>query len=236
MARKLDQEGEAYRKVLGFTFRQWKHQPWTLGITFAAFMAATVLDVLTPLYAGRLVDAVAQGGDAALNAAIEAFAILIALGLGAVVMRQIGFMAIIQFTLKMMADTAQDRLLPRPALLVRLACQHLRGLDCAQGDARHVGHRSAQRRADHVPVPLAGHAGGHHDRARPHLADDGRHRRRRFGGLYRRHRMAVGQLRVASREPRQHVGHPHGWRTGRCDFVQCSGQRVRRRGRAKKNG
>ena len=68
MARKLDQEGEAYRKVLGFTFRQWKLQPWTLGTTFLAFMAATVLDVLTPLYAGRLVEAVAQGGEAALNA------------------------------------------------------------------------------------------------------------------------------------------------------------------------
>ena len=56
MARKLDQEGEAYRKVLGFTFRQWKHQPWTLAAMFAAFMLATVLDVLTPLYAGRLVE------------------------------------------------------------------------------------------------------------------------------------------------------------------------------------
>ena len=106
MARKLDQEGDAYRKVLGFTFRQWKDQPWTLTATFVGFMAATILDVLTPLYAGRLVEAVAQGGGSALNLAIEAFVILIALGLGAVVMRQFGFMAIIQFTPKMMADTA----------------------------------------------------------------------------------------------------------------------------------
>jgi ATP-binding cassette subfamily B protein len=108
MARKLDKEGDAYRKVLGFTFRQWHYQPWTLAAMFAAFMAATVLDVLTPLYAGRLVEAVATGGDAALGAAIQAFIILIALGLGAVIARQFGFMAIIAFTLKMMADTAQE--------------------------------------------------------------------------------------------------------------------------------
>ena len=105
---KLAKEGDAYRKVLGFTLRQWRHQPWTLGALFGAFMLATVLDVLTPLYAGRLVDAVAQGGAAALNAAIEAFVALIALGLGAVIVRQLGFMAIIQFTLRMMSDTAQN--------------------------------------------------------------------------------------------------------------------------------
>jgi len=105
---KLAKEGDAYRKVLGFTLRQWRHQPWTLGAMLGAFMLATVLDVLTPLYAGRLVDAVARGGAAALGAAIEAFAVLIALGLGAVIVRQIGFMTIIQFTLRMMADTAQN--------------------------------------------------------------------------------------------------------------------------------
>ena len=109
MARsKLAKEGDAYRKVLGFIFSQWRHQPWKLGTMFGAFMVATMLDVLTPLYAGRLVEAVAVGGDSAVNAAIEAFVILIALGLGAVVARQTGFMTIIQFSLKMMADTAQN--------------------------------------------------------------------------------------------------------------------------------
>ena len=109
MARfKLDLQGESYRKVLGFIFRHWAHQPWRVAIMFALFMAATVLDVLTPLYAGHLVDAVSRGGTNSLNSALVAFGVLIALGLGAVAIRQFGFMAIIDFTLRIMADVAQD--------------------------------------------------------------------------------------------------------------------------------
>ncbi|HWA18878.1 MAG TPA: ABC transporter ATP-binding protein [Devosia sp.] len=109
MARlKIDMRGESYRKVLGFIFRHWGHQPRRVVAMFALFMLATILDVLTPLYAGHLVDAVSKGGPDALNAALVAFGVLIALGLGAVIIRQFGFMAIIDFTLKMMADVAQD--------------------------------------------------------------------------------------------------------------------------------
>jgi ATP-binding cassette, subfamily B, bacterial len=109
MARfKLDLQGDAYRKVLGFIFRHWAHQPGRLVAMVAFFMGATVLDVLTPLYAGQLVEAVSRGGPDALNAALVAFGILIALGLGGVVIRQLGFMSLIKFSLKMMADVAQS--------------------------------------------------------------------------------------------------------------------------------
>src|SRR3569623_1049613 len=111
MARtKLDLRGDAYRKVLGFLMGHWKHQPGRVIAMFALFMLATVADVLTPLNAGNLVIAVTNGVDAegALNAALWAFALLIALGLGAVVIRQFAFMVLIQFTLKIMADIAQS--------------------------------------------------------------------------------------------------------------------------------
>ncbi len=109
MARsKLAKQGDAYRKVLGFIFRQWRHQPLKLGTMFGAIMLATILDVLTPLYAGRLVEAVSVGGEGALDAAIMAFVVLIGLGLGAVVARQVAFMTTIPFSLKIMADTAQN--------------------------------------------------------------------------------------------------------------------------------
>ncbi|RYE11042.1 MAG: ABC transporter ATP-binding protein [Hyphomicrobiales bacterium] len=109
MARfKIDADDNSYRKVLGFTFRRWKQQPGRVVAMFSLFMGATLLDVLTPLYAGRLVDAVSRGGPEALDAVLWAFGILIALGLGAVVIRQLGFMAIITFTLQMMSDVAQD--------------------------------------------------------------------------------------------------------------------------------
>ncbi len=108
MASTRPPKGDAYRKVLAFIFRHWAKQPVRLVAMFFFFMLATVLDVLTPLYAGRLVEAVSIGGDSALNAAIEMFVVLIALGLGAVIVRQLGFMSLIRFTLKMMGDTAQD--------------------------------------------------------------------------------------------------------------------------------
>ena len=111
MARsKLDLRGDAYRKVLGFLFRHWAHQPVRVVVMILLFMAATVADVLTPLYAGNLVTAVSSNTQApgALNAAITAFVLLIALGLGSVVLRQLGFMSIIQFTLNIMSDIAQS--------------------------------------------------------------------------------------------------------------------------------
>ncbi|MEO8758841.1 MAG: ABC transporter ATP-binding protein [Devosia sp.] len=111
MARlKLDLSGDAYRKVLSFLFGHWAHQPGRAILMFLLFMAATIADVFTPLYAGQLVNAVSNGAPtaAALNAALLAFAALIGLGLGAVVIRQFAFMVLIQFTLKIMADIAQS--------------------------------------------------------------------------------------------------------------------------------
>ncbi|MGE8672506.1 MAG: ABC transporter ATP-binding protein, partial [Achromobacter kerstersii] len=62
MARKkIDFRGQAFKDVLGFTFRHWGLQPWrTLVIVLLALLSA-VADILTPMYAGKLVDAVASG-------------------------------------------------------------------------------------------------------------------------------------------------------------------------------
>lgn len=106
MARKkIDFRGQAFKDVLGFTFKHWVLQPWrTLVIVLLALLSA-VADILTPMYAGRLVDAVASGssGDAlAWDAAITAFWLLVALGVGGTLLRQAVFQNIITFTLKMM--------------------------------------------------------------------------------------------------------------------------------------
>ena len=82
---RIDLRGGAFRSVLGFTFRHWQRQPVRLLLIMAAFLTATLADVLTPLYAGRLVDAVASGGasnPAAWNAAIAAFVALMGLATG----------------------------------------------------------------------------------------------------------------------------------------------------------
>jgi ATP-binding cassette subfamily B protein len=108
---RIDLRGGAFRSVLGFTWTHWQHQPVRFVLTMVAFLAATVADVLTPLYAGRLVDAVASGSasdTAAWNAAVAAFGALIGLAIGALLLRHIGFIAIIELTLKMMADIGSD--------------------------------------------------------------------------------------------------------------------------------
>ncbi|MDB5560949.1 MAG: multidrug transporter ATPase [Hyphomicrobiales bacterium] len=110
MARlKLDFRGDAFRSVLGFTASHWRRQPVRIALICCVVLLSTLADVLTPLYSGRLVDAVSNGAatdEIAWNAGITAFVMLIALGLGAVLLRQYAFMHIITMTLKMMSEIA----------------------------------------------------------------------------------------------------------------------------------
>ena len=107
--RKIDFRGQAFKDVLGFTFRHWGEQPWrVLGIVALVLLSAAA-DVLTPLFAGRLIDAVATGladGPAAWDAALGSFWALAALGLGSTVLLQLVYFNIIALTLKMMSAIA----------------------------------------------------------------------------------------------------------------------------------
>ncbi len=106
MARKkIDLRGQTFKDVLGFTFRHWRAQPWRTSAIIALALLSAVTDVLTPLYAGKLIDAVASGAsgeDIVWNAALTSFWLLIALGIGGTLLRQAVFQNIITFTLKMM--------------------------------------------------------------------------------------------------------------------------------------
>ena len=107
--KKLDFRGQAFKDVLGFTFRHWAKQPWRIFVTAASVLLSALADVLTPMFAGRLVDAIASGSasDAiAWHAAITAFCLLGALGLGATLLRQGVFFNLIRLTLKMMSEIA----------------------------------------------------------------------------------------------------------------------------------
>ncbi|SFI97968.1 ATP-binding cassette, subfamily B [Phyllobacterium sp. CL33Tsu] len=101
--------GGAFRAVLGFTLRHWQKQPVRVGIIAGAVMLSTLADVLTPLYSGRLVDAVVNGHareEIVWNAAMAAFGALLALSLGAIILRHVTFVAVTHLTLKMMTDIA----------------------------------------------------------------------------------------------------------------------------------
>lgn len=76
-------------------------------VLIAGSLLMTVLDVLTPVYSGRLVDAVVSSASAdseAVHAATAAFIALLVLSVGAVILRQMTFFTIIPFTLNTMAD------------------------------------------------------------------------------------------------------------------------------------
>jgi ATP-binding cassette, subfamily B, bacterial len=100
----------AIRVVIPFVFRHWLNQPvGTLTVVFG-LLGATVADLFMPLYSGHLVDALTRGAadPAARQAAIWAFAAIVALGFTSIVLRMIGLQAIVPFTLRIMSDVARD--------------------------------------------------------------------------------------------------------------------------------
>ncbi|TIQ79037.1 MAG: ABC transporter ATP-binding protein, partial [Mesorhizobium sp.] len=99
------------REVLAFTVRHWSRQPVRLAIIMAAVLASTLVDVLLPVYSGRLIDAVSRAANAAAPArdsAVAAFSVPIALALAAIAMRHIAFIGINDLLLKMMSDVANE--------------------------------------------------------------------------------------------------------------------------------
>ncbi|HYG41443.1 MAG TPA: ABC transporter ATP-binding protein [Bordetella sp.] len=107
--RKIDLRGQAFKDVLGFTFRHWGEQPWRILLIVVLVLLSAMADVLTPLYAGRLIDAVASGvadGPAAWDMAAASFWTLAALGLASTVLLQLVYFNIIALTLKMMSGIA----------------------------------------------------------------------------------------------------------------------------------
>ncbi len=89
------------------------------------------------------------------------------------VMRHLAFTGVCRMTLAQMVGRGARGLLEGAALRRRVARQHLRRLDRAQGDARHVGDRPAQRHAAAGVAALARGAGRLHRPARLLLAADG---------------------------------------------------------------
>ncbi|MDF2980230.1 MAG: transporter ATP-binding protein [Devosia sp.] len=108
---KKTQRGQAYGKVLGFAAGHWRRQPRRVALIMGLFFIETVADILTPFFAGRLVEAVASGAatnEIAWNGAMTAFFVIVALGAASVLVRQLAFQTIIALTLRMMSDIAQN--------------------------------------------------------------------------------------------------------------------------------
>jgi ATP-binding cassette, subfamily B, bacterial len=98
---------QVLRKVLVFTVKHWKRRKPLVGAIALAIMLATLTEVLVPVFAGHLIDAVAQG-PAAADAAITAFAAMAALGLTMVALRHLAWWGVVPLTLRIMRQVAQD--------------------------------------------------------------------------------------------------------------------------------
>ncbi|MFG1357641.1 ABC transporter ATP-binding protein [Xanthobacter pseudotagetidis] len=102
--------GVPTRAVFAFLWRHWRRRPALIGATGLTVLVSTLAEVFVPVYAGRLVEAVASGGDrsAAYAAAMDAFLAMLALGAVMVVARHLSFVALVRLTLRMMSDIASE--------------------------------------------------------------------------------------------------------------------------------
>ncbi|UIJ45412.1 ABC transporter ATP-binding protein/permease [Sphingomonas cannabina] len=95
----------AIRAVLSFLFAHWLRRPWNTALIAVAITAATMAEILVPLFAGRLTDALALGPTGR-HAALHAFAMMVALGLAMVALRHLAWSTVTPLTLGMMTDSA----------------------------------------------------------------------------------------------------------------------------------
>ena len=102
MLAELRRRAAPFRNVLGFTFGHWRRHPLLLLWVCGGMLLSTLADVLMPIYAGKLIDAVApvvENGSllrqAALTEALWALGAMVGLGLLMVVMRHVAFIAIV---------------------------------------------------------------------------------------------------------------------------------------------
>lgn len=97
-------------EVLAFLMRHWRREAWCVTGIAVSMAAATGADLLLPVYAGHLVDAVARGGArlVALRAAVVAIAAMAGLGATLAVARYLAFLSIVRLTVRIMTRMAGD--------------------------------------------------------------------------------------------------------------------------------
>lgn len=98
-----------FRQVIGFSVAQWRRFPATVAAVTLCVSLWTLCEVLMPVLAGRLVDAVSGArSDAARDAALSALGGMLGLGTLVVLARHLGFLAITRLTLACMANVARS--------------------------------------------------------------------------------------------------------------------------------
>ncbi|MFG1371702.1 ABC transporter ATP-binding protein [Xanthobacter oligotrophicus] len=101
--------GVPFRAVFAFLLGHWRRRKGIIAATSAAVLIATLAEVFVPLFAGRLIGALAGADrEAAWQAATAAFLAIVALGAVMVTARHFTYVIIVRLTLRMMSDLAAD--------------------------------------------------------------------------------------------------------------------------------
>ena len=99
------------RDVLAFLLRHWRREAWLVTGVAVSMMTATIADLFMPVFAGRMVDAIAIHSGThrqALHAALTALATMLLLGAVLVTGRHLSLMGISRLTIRLMTRIAGD--------------------------------------------------------------------------------------------------------------------------------
>jgi ATP-binding cassette subfamily B protein len=100
------------RAVLLFVYGHWQRQGWRAWLVALAMIAATLTEILVPLFAGQLVDAVSANADLPpsdiLREALVPFVAIVLLGLAGLALRTGAIVLVVKLTLGVMSDIGQD--------------------------------------------------------------------------------------------------------------------------------
>lgn len=106
------QNSSPFWAVLVFVYRHWRQQGGLVLLVVLGMIIATLAEVLVPLYAGRLIDALGSaptlGHAQAGSAGLWALGGIIALGLVTLAARSGAIVAVIRLTLDVMANIGRD--------------------------------------------------------------------------------------------------------------------------------
>ncbi|WP_342235591.1 ABC transporter ATP-binding protein [Inquilinus sp. OTU3971] len=94
-------------RVLRFSYGHWRRHPLQIAVGIGGVLASTGIDVVLPVFAGHMVDAIASG-PGGYDAALQALLTIVALGIVYVALRDTVFRAIIRLTTRVMQAMTQE--------------------------------------------------------------------------------------------------------------------------------
>lgn len=106
MLKSRAESSQVLHNVLLFTLKLWAERKGRVIAVALTLMLATLAEVIVPVYAGRLIDALSHGRDAA-HIVVKSFLVMTLLGLAVMVLRHLASKASIPITISVMRKVAQ---------------------------------------------------------------------------------------------------------------------------------